>query len=113
MGRANTMMLSGVTLMRFRDTAVDVCDPKNIDDDAEWKRHVIEKIGCIPPYWKYTTPYAPSLTIFGKQCQLSEFLFYTFSMYVYMHAYLCFISLIQIIGRRKLSVDVHMVVGIW
>ena len=42
---------SGVTLMRFRETANDACDPKLIDDDDEWKKRVIEKIGCIPPYW--------------------------------------------------------------
>ena len=43
--------ISGVTLMRFRETANDICDPNLIDDDAKWKQHVAKEIGCTPPYW--------------------------------------------------------------
>ena len=42
---------SGLTVMRLRENAVDPCDPNMIDDDAEWKKHAIKAIGCIPPYW--------------------------------------------------------------
>ena len=51
--RLNQYMIriSGVTLMRFRDTANDACDPTVIDDDAEWKKRVVKKAGCSPPYW--------------------------------------------------------------
>ena len=42
---------SGLTVMRLRENAVNPCDPSLIDDDAEWKKHVIKTIGCIPPYW--------------------------------------------------------------
>ena len=41
----------GVTLMRFRENALDPCDPHLFDDDAEWKQYVITKIGCTPMYW--------------------------------------------------------------
>jgi hypothetical protein len=41
----------GVTLMRFRETAVETCDPGVDDDDSEWKEYVIKKIGCTPSYW--------------------------------------------------------------
>ena len=43
--------ISGVTLMRFRETANETCDPNLIDDDAKWKLHVAKEIGCTPPYW--------------------------------------------------------------
>ena len=46
-----TISISGVTLMRFRETANDACDPKLIDDDAKWKKIVVNLIGCSPPYW--------------------------------------------------------------
>ena len=46
---------SGVTLMRFRETAADACDPELINDDHEWKKRVIGEIGCIPPYWNNNT----------------------------------------------------------
>ena len=51
--RLNQYMIriSGVTLMRFRDTANDACDPTIIDDDAEWKKRVVQKVGCSPSYW--------------------------------------------------------------
>ena len=51
--RLNQYMISisGVTLMRFRDNAIDACDPETIDDDDEWKKRVAQKIGCSPPYW--------------------------------------------------------------
>ena len=42
---------TGVTLMRFRENAIEACDPHLIDDDAEWKQYVITKIGCYPVYW--------------------------------------------------------------
>ena len=41
----------GVTLMRFRENAIDPCDPKLTDDDSEWMEHVNKHIRCIPPYW--------------------------------------------------------------
>ena len=41
----------GVTLMRFRENALDPCDPHLFDDDAEWKQYVITKVGCCPIYW--------------------------------------------------------------
>ena len=51
--RLNKYMIriSGVTLMRFRDTANDACDPTVTDDDAEWKKRVVKKVGCSPPFW--------------------------------------------------------------
>ena len=42
---------SGLTVIRLRENAVNPCDPNLIDDDREWKKHVIKIIGCIPPYW--------------------------------------------------------------
>ena len=50
-----TVSFSGITLMRFRETANDACDPKLIDDDSEWQKRAIRKIGCIPPYWNNNT----------------------------------------------------------
>ena len=50
-----SIYLSGVTLMRFRETAMDACDPKLIDDDTVWKQRVADEIGCIPPYWNNKT----------------------------------------------------------
>ena len=41
----------GVTLMRFRENAIDPCDPKLTDDDSEWMEFVNKQIKCIPPYW--------------------------------------------------------------
>lgn len=43
---------AGVTLMRFRENALEPCDPHLDDDDGEWKLYVISKIGCCPIYWK-------------------------------------------------------------
>ena len=43
--------LTGVTLMRFRATAAEKCDPELVDDDAKWKQRVIQTVGCVPPYW--------------------------------------------------------------
>ena len=48
-------VFQGVTLMRFRENAIDPCDPHLIDDDSEWRAHVEKKIGCIPTYWNNTT----------------------------------------------------------
>ena len=55
--RLNQYMIriSGVTLMRFRETANDACDPTVTDDDAEWKKRVVKKVGCSPPYWNNNT----------------------------------------------------------
>ena len=44
---------AGVTVMRFRENAIEACNPDLIDDDAEWKQYVITKIGCSPVYWNY------------------------------------------------------------
>ena len=41
----------GVTLMRFRENAIDPCDPKLTDDDSEWMEYVNNRLRCIPPYW--------------------------------------------------------------
>lgn len=46
-----TAQFPGVTLMRYRENALEPCDPKLIDDDTEWKKYVISKIGCTPTYW--------------------------------------------------------------
>ena len=45
------IQLPGITLMRFRETAEDACDPSLIDDDAKWMQQVAQTIGCTPPYW--------------------------------------------------------------
>ena len=45
------IQLPGVTVMRFRETAADACDPNLIDDDTRWTKQVAKKIGCTPPYW--------------------------------------------------------------
>ena len=45
----------GITLMRFRENAVDPCDPTLIDDDSAWREYVDKQIGCIPPYWNNIT----------------------------------------------------------
>ena len=49
----NLIMISfsGVTLMRFREHAVDPCNPNILDDDSEWKTRIFDEIGCVPPYW--------------------------------------------------------------
>ena len=44
----------GVTLMHFRENAIEPCDPNLADDDSEWMEYVNEEIGCIPPYWNNT-----------------------------------------------------------
>ena len=44
----------GVTLMRFRENAIDPCDPKLTDDDSEWMEFVNKQTRCIPPYWNNT-----------------------------------------------------------
>ena len=45
----------GVTLMRFRENAIDPCDPKLTDDDSEWMINVYKEMGCIPIYWNNIT----------------------------------------------------------
>lgn len=45
----------GITLMRFRENAVEPCDPKLIDDDSAWRQYVDKQIGCVPPYWNNIT----------------------------------------------------------
>ena len=49
------IQLPGVTVMRFRETADEACDPNLLDDDAKWKKEVVKTIGCIPPYWNNNT----------------------------------------------------------
>ena len=49
------IQLPGITVMRFRETADEACDPNLIDDDTKWKQEVVQKIGCIPPYWNNNT----------------------------------------------------------
>ena len=44
--------ISSISLMRFRENANDRCDPKLIDDNAEWMAYVTNKLGCKPFYWK-------------------------------------------------------------
>ena len=42
-------------MIRLRETANHACDPNLIDDDNEWHKRAIEKIGCTPPYWNNNT----------------------------------------------------------
>ena len=47
-----SIQFQGVTLMRFRENAVDPChSAHHEDDDSEWKEYVTQKIGCTPSYW--------------------------------------------------------------
>ena len=41
-----------VSILRKRPDANDPCNPKLDDDDKEFRHQIVDRIGCIPPYWK-------------------------------------------------------------
>ena len=50
----NVFTLSQVRVLRRRPDANDPCNPKPNDDEL-FRKAVIKKVGCIPPYWKNGT----------------------------------------------------------
>ena len=40
-----------VSVLRKRPDGIIPCNPDLHDDDEEFRRHVMETVGCIPPYW--------------------------------------------------------------
>ena len=44
--------LNSISVIQNRADANEPCDANLEDDDAEWMRHVVETVGCAPPYWR-------------------------------------------------------------
>ena len=84
--------LNSISVIKAREDANEPCDANLEDDDAEWMRHVVETVGCVPSYWKafYQGPehgqcttieqlknmsfYLPSKNEFGRMAILGKYL---------------------------------------
>ena len=47
--------ISKVTVLRKRPGSNVPCDDKLVNDDVEFQREIMERIKCIPIYWKYNS----------------------------------------------------------
>ena len=45
------MDIHSIRKMKNRPDANEPCDETLENDDATWMKHVIEIVGCVPPYW--------------------------------------------------------------
>ena len=45
--------VTGISLLRLRPSAKDRCNSELENDDFEWMKKVVAKVGCIPSYWKF------------------------------------------------------------
>ena len=44
--------LNSISIIRSRKDANEPCNQELENDDAEWMQHVVQRIGCFPPYWR-------------------------------------------------------------
>ena len=51
-GQILTIHLSAFTVLRRRLDAKITCNPNIQEDDDMFRSYVIEKVNCVPPYWK-------------------------------------------------------------
>ena len=73
--RVINIHLSSFTVLRRRLDAKITCNPNIQEDDAMFRNYVIEKIKCIPPYWKIFNQTSTDL----KSCDTSKKLKEAFS----------------------------------
>ena len=68
--------LNSISVIQNRADANEPCDANLEDDDAEWMRHVVETVGCVPPYWRkiYQGPESAQCTTTEQLKNLSFYL---------------------------------------
>ena len=66
--------LSQVVVIRKRADANIKCDPDNIDDDYQYRKAIVDNVGCTPSFWKSFFPVNNSLAVCRSSKQYEDIL---------------------------------------